>query len=383
MRLILSSVLLGLAWFTATNVAASAAAWLLGRSVIRRPGSSSAGLLLAVRLLPAVASTVFVGAVFLPAHWRFEPVESEESFGVVLAIIAVTGLLLILRALGRAVRAGVAGRRLAAVTRRAASLSDGVAVGGSIRVVDGLPGVSLFGIWRPRILIGTEARGVLTPAELDLAISHEVAHRRSKDNLKRFLIRCAPDLFSWTRVARELEDRWQAAAECEADAHAVRGDSYRAVLLASALVKVARLGRAASASVVGPAAIASAFHVPTLLEMRVRRLVSGGAPPPAGAGATCLVGSDAQRRDIRRRVAARVFRHAPCGHRSHGDVPALIRGPPSHLQRQLAGPNLPSQLGNTRDATNLRAAAQVCCAAVRGNLSGGRPSVNQVNRLRS
>jgi beta-lactamase regulating signal transducer with metallopeptidase domain len=283
-RLILSSVLLGLAWFTAANAAASAAAWLLGRSVIRRPGPSSAGLLLAVRLLPAVASTVFVGAVFLPAHWRFEPVESDESFGVVLAVIAATGLLLMLRALGRAVRAGVAGRRLAAVARRAASLSDGVAVGSSIRVVDGLPGVSLFGIWRPRILIGAEARGVLTAAELDLAISHEVAHRRSKDNLKRFLIRCAPDLFSWTRVARELEERWQAAAECEADAHAVKGDSYRAVLLASALVKVARLGRAASASGVGPAAIASAFHVPTLLEMRVRRLVSGEAPPPAGAG---------------------------------------------------------------------------------------------------
>jgi beta-lactamase regulating signal transducer with metallopeptidase domain len=201
----------------------------------------------------------------------------------VLAVVAATGLLLILRALGHAARAAFAGRRLAAVARRAASLRDGDPVERAIRVVDDLPGVSLFGIWRPRILIGTEARGVLTPAELDLAISHEVAHRRSKDNLKRFLIRCAPDLFFWTRVARDLEDRWQAAAECEADAHAVRGDSYRAVLLASALIKVARLGRTASAPRVG-AAIASAFHVPTLLEMRVRRLVSGGAPPPAGAG---------------------------------------------------------------------------------------------------
>jgi beta-lactamase regulating signal transducer with metallopeptidase domain len=297
-RLILSSVLLGLVWFTATNAAASAAAWLLGRSVIRRPSPSSASLLLAVRLLPAVASSVFVGAVFLPTHWRFEPVESDESFGVVLAAIAAIGLLLILRALGRAVRAGAAGRRLAAVARRAASLPDGEAVDNAIRVIDGLPGVSLFGIWRPRILIGADARGALTPAELDLAISHEVAHRRAKDNLKRLLICCAPDLFSWTRVARELEDRWQGAAECDADAHAVRGDSYRAVLLASALVKVARLGRAASVSGVGSAAISSAFHVPTLLETRVRRLVSGGAPPPAGgqlvwSSATLSVGISA------------------------------------------------------------------------------------------
>lgn len=284
MRLILSSVLLGLVWFTATNALASAAAWLLGRSVMRRPGPSSAGLLLAVRLLPAVASSVFVGAVFLPTHWRFEPAESDESFGVVLALIAATGLCLFLRAVWRAIRAGFAGRRLAAVARRAASLPGGEAAGSAIRVVDGLPGVSLFGIWRPRILVGADARGALTPAELDLAISHEVAHRRAKDNLKRFLICCAPDLFSWTRVARELEDRWQAAAECDADAHAVRGDSDRAVLLASALVKVARLGRAGSLSGIGAAAISSAFHVPTLLEMRVRRLVSGGAPPAAGAG---------------------------------------------------------------------------------------------------
>ena len=53
---------------------------------------------------------------------------------------------------------------------------------------------------------------------------------------------CAPDLFGWTRVARQLEERWQAEAECEADACAVRGDGQRAVMLASALVKVARLG---------------------------------------------------------------------------------------------------------------------------------------------
>ena len=365
MRLVLSSVLLGLVWFTVTSAAASAAAWLLGRSVIRRPGPSSAGLLLAVRLLPAVASGVFVGAVFLPTHWRFEPVESDESFGVVLAVIAATGLFLVLRALWRAVRAGFAGRRLAAVARRAASLPDGDAVESPIRVVDGLRGVSLFGIWRPRILIGADARGALTPAELDLAISHEVAHRRSNDNLKRFLICCAPDLFFWTRVARELEDWWQAAAECDADAHAVRGDNYRAVLLASALVKVARLARAGSVSGVGSAAISSAFHVPTLLEMRVRRLISGGAPPPAGSGR--LVWSSAM---ASVGIAAGLWLLG-FSDTLHSVTEAMVAYLPS--TRSL---NLTPQLGNTRSATKLRAATQVCCAVVRTNPSGERPSIN-------
>ena len=162
--------------------------------------------------------------------------------------------------------------------------------------IGGLPGVSLAGIWRPRILIGSEARSALTPAELDVAISHEVAHQRSQDNLKRFFLYCAPDLFGWTRVARQLEERWQAEAECEADAAAVMGDSERAVVLASALVKVARLGCAGTSHQLSRAGTAgtaawtspwippwkmwSAFHVPTLLEMRVRRLVSSRAVPP-------------------------------------------------------------------------------------------------------
>ena len=58
---------------------------------------------------------------------------------------------------------------------------------------------------------------------------------------------------------------------------------YRAVLLASALVKVARIGHAAGGPGVESAAIVSAFHVPTLLETRVRRLVAGRALPPSGA----------------------------------------------------------------------------------------------------
>ena len=112
MTLLLSSVLLGLMWFAATNAVASLLAWLLGRSVMsglaRARRRQSVQLLLAIRLLPAAASSLFVLAVFLPAHWRFEPLNTEESFGVVLAGTAMLGLLLILHAGWRAVRAAVA-----------------------------------------------------------------------------------------------------------------------------------------------------------------------------------------------------------------------------------------------------------------------------------
>jgi hypothetical protein len=276
-RLILSSVLLGLAWFAAVNAAASLVAWVSGRFLLRRREPLGAGLALGVRLFPAAVSSVFVLAVFLPAHWRLEPAESDESFGIVLGAVAAMGLYLASRALWRAARSGLAGHRFAVLLRRA-----GIPADGDVFELGGLPGVSLAGIWRPRIVIGPGARAALTPAELDLAVAHEVAHRRSRDNFKRFLVHTAPDVFGWTTVARQVEDRWQAEAECEADADAVGGDGDRAVVLASALVKVARLASIADLQTVPPAWTSSAFHVPTLLELRVRRLLAGSLQP-AGA----------------------------------------------------------------------------------------------------
>lgn len=272
MRVALSSALLGLAWFAAINAIASVVAWTIARVVLTWSAPVGATRLLTVRLLPALTSIVFAFLIFLPAHVRFEPAESDESFGVVLSAAALVGLIVLVVAFWRALHASADGRRWAALVAR-----DGrVAESGAVEV-GGLSGVSLSGIWRPKILIGAEARAALTPAELDLAISHEKAHWRSLDNLKRFLIFIAPDLFGWTTVARQLEERWQAESECEADASAVNGDGQRAMLLASALVKVARLACTGDMPV---SAASSAFHVPTLLELRVRQLISGTPRPP-------------------------------------------------------------------------------------------------------
>jgi hypothetical protein len=91
---------------------------------------------------------------------------------------------------------------------------------------------------------------------------------------------CAPDVFGWTAAARTLETRWRAEAENRADISAVAGDARRAMHLASALVKVARLTGRRPEPVQPP--VWSTFHEPALLEARVRRLVAG---PPAAATA--------------------------------------------------------------------------------------------------
>jgi beta-lactamase regulating signal transducer with metallopeptidase domain len=137
-------------------------------------------------------------------------------------------------------------------------------------------GISLVGVFRPRILVADAAARELTSAELDVALAHERAHGHAADNLKRFLMRCAPDVFGETDLARRVEEEWRAASEALADARAVSGDARRALHLASALVKVAR-----SASPWPPASAAAAWsrlHEPPLLELRIHRLVAASAP---------------------------------------------------------------------------------------------------------
>jgi beta-lactamase regulating signal transducer with metallopeptidase domain len=134
-----------------------------------------------------------------------------------------------------------------------------------------LRGIALAGVFRPRVLVGASAREALTAAELDVAIAHELAHQRARDNLVRALMWCVPDFLGLMPAARRLETLWDAEAECLADARAVDGSEARAVCLASALVKVARLAPG-PAHAYAPAW--STFHQAALLETRVRRLVT-------------------------------------------------------------------------------------------------------------
>ena len=275
-----TALVLSLAWFAAANAAASVGAWALvhlldARRLARRPG-----LLLGLRLMPAAVSMLFVSTIFLPAHWRFEPRGVDESFGIGIYALALAGVLVLLRSGRRMAAVAHAGwgLRACAALPRIASHDAGTT---EVYEVQGLVGVSLAGVVRPRILVGPAVRRILTAAEFDAAVAHEMAHHAARDNVKRFAIFCAPDFFGESAAARRLEEQWRAAAEWQADAHAVRGDECRAVNLASALVKVAQIATTAPARLTSPAW--STLHEPPLLEIRVRRLIGGSAPPAGTA----------------------------------------------------------------------------------------------------
>jgi len=237
------SLVLALAWFAAVNASASILSWMLATGLSSRRQREKSRLLLSIRLFPAIASIVFVGALFLSV---------------------------LVRSSARALETLRIGRRLRIGERR--STVDIV----DVHEVDGLKGVSLAGVFRARILIGPSVAHELSSAELEVAVAHELAHRQAFDNLARWAMLCAPDFFGSSRAARRVEQDWHAAAESLADARAVRGDSLRAVHLASALVKVARL--AAQGPAAPPVPAWSTLNDPPLLERRVRRLVTGAVP---------------------------------------------------------------------------------------------------------
>ena len=272
-----TAAVLGLAWFAAANAGLSilslAAAHLFDERVTAN--AWRARRLLAVRLAPACVSAAIAVALFVPAHLWLEPARTDERIGAVPMTLAAAGVLLLLISAYR--MAGAAGRalRLARVTPRR-ELQHGTV---RLLEVPGLRGVALAGLFRPRILIGTRARRVLTPLELDLAVRHEQAHQRAGDNLARAVTHCAPDFFGWFPQARRVERLWEAEAECLADAAAAAGDPVLATRLASALIKVARLASADRTWSLGW----STFHHPALLERRVRLLVSDPRVPPASA----------------------------------------------------------------------------------------------------
>jgi hypothetical protein len=269
MAMAIRSIVLALAWFAAVNATASILSWMLATGLSSTPQREKLRLLLAIRLFPAIASIVFAGAMFLPSHWAFEPRDANETLGLALYGVASAGLLLLVRSTARALAILRTGRRLRIGERRS---TVGIA---DVHEVDGLLGVSLAGVFRTRILIGPSVAFQLSSAELEVAVAHELAHRHAFDNLARWGMLCAPDFFGGCCAARRLEQDWHAAAESLADATAVRGDSIRAVHLASALVKVARLAAGAPAR---PVPAWSTLNDPPLLERRVRRLVTGAVP---------------------------------------------------------------------------------------------------------
>jgi Zn-dependent protease with chaperone function len=267
---------LALAWFLLVNLAMSATvAACAGLITSRRNGAESAAFWFVVRVWPAAAALLFVGIVFVPSYWKYEPRDVVEGFDVTLTALALGAAGLCVAAGARGVgawRSAVRRTRLWMRTARPLAIA-GTRI--SISEIDADPPLmALVGVLRPRLIVTRGLVAALTDEELAASVAHEIGHSRARDNLKRLLMRAAPDVLTSTAAARAIERRWASAAEHRADRVAANDGPVARCALASALVKVARLT---------PTMMTIAEPISTLIDggeivSRVERLLADATP---------------------------------------------------------------------------------------------------------
>lgn len=264
MRVALLAAMVGLGSAAAGYAVCAVIASALSRAAVRR-GSAAA---LAVRLLPTAGALLAAFALVVPAFLIHEPAQADERPGLAALLLASAGLLLAGSLLRRAFRAWRATRLVVDEWERSAQPVTMPSVPApAFGIAHPFPVVAVVGVIRPRLFLARSVLHALTPSELQAVLEHEAAHVRARDNVKRWLMACAPSI-GWRPTALSLERAWEDAAEHDADRGA-RG----ALDLASALVKTARMAPH-GAHLRIPAA---AFHGGGDVARRVQDLV-GGAP---------------------------------------------------------------------------------------------------------
>jgi beta-lactamase regulating signal transducer with metallopeptidase domain len=216
------------------------------------------------------------GAVVLlltmPSFLYLEPHAVEEAIGLGGLAMALCGAGVIVVGFVSAVAAWWrASRFVHACTANSRRLDAGVGVP-AFEVSCAAPALLVSGVYRPRLLVSGRAAELLSPSEMEVAIRHEMAHVRGRDNLKKMVLRfCAFPFLA------ALEREWLMAAEMAADDAAVT-DQRTALDLASALIKIAR------ASAGAPAPELAMSLVPekgARLSVRVQRLLTWQRPVSA------------------------------------------------------------------------------------------------------
>jgi beta-lactamase regulating signal transducer with metallopeptidase domain len=268
-------VCFSLASFFLINSALALIIWLWAPAAIRLGAqlqpSVAARFILALRLLPLSLSVFAVAGLCVPSYLWLEPKGTNEQAGWWCWVLTLLGVLTLIGSLARVCRALSGALRYTRECRqegRELRMQDGP---GSVLVVDrDAPILAVAGVVWPRIVVSSQVLRELSAPQLDAALGHERAHLASRDNLKRLLMLLAPDVSPFCRCFAPLERSWLQFAEWAADDQAVAGDSERSLSLASALLRVARMGSAARL----PGAICFVAD-DTGLSARVHRLLRG------------------------------------------------------------------------------------------------------------
>jgi beta-lactamase regulating signal transducer with metallopeptidase domain len=281
--LLIASV--ALASYAALNFAIS----LVVATVWRRLAANHAGVspaararqLVWLRAWPFAGAAAITLTVIAPAFAIFEPERASEMAGPVVIILAAAALVQIGASLVMAVATLARTRAAARAWLRSAMPLDVDPPAGvpAYAIESPAPIVALVGVFTPQLVAARTVIESCTTEELTAIVAHERGHLHARDNLKRWLMACAPDALRWTPWHQEIVAAWHDAAEDAADDAATRGDERARLDLAALLVKIARLTPEPS----WPAATVSPFVEKAGLDRRVRRLVASADRLPGSS----------------------------------------------------------------------------------------------------
>lgn len=231
----------------------------------------NANLLVALRTSPSVLGFILTAGVVLPVFLAFEPVRDYEPIGPIPIVLAAIGIAIVGASFSVAIRAAFLTRRVKQHwLRSATAVNIDPPAGVPAYVIDApSPVVAVVGVFSPRLVAARTVIEACSSEELAAIVAHERGHLHAHDNLKRWLLTCAPDALRWTTAHTSILSAWRDAAEYAADDVATGGEEVARVDLAALLLKIARL----APSLPSPASV-SPFADEEGLDRRVRRLLT-------------------------------------------------------------------------------------------------------------
>ena len=192
-------------------------------------------ILFLLRIFPLVASAIVTFAFVVPSFQILEPRSADEGLGTMPFLLGLVALFFFAYGTYRVVTAQTRTSRIVARWLEGSVPLNGNSQAITLRSPSYTPPLTLVGLCKPRVLVSDSTLAMLSSGELEIALRHEVAHIRSRDNIKKLIFRFAP-----FPGMKELESAWSQAAELAADDAAVTSLND-AVDLAAALVKLSRL----------------------------------------------------------------------------------------------------------------------------------------------
>jgi hypothetical protein len=203
----------------------------------------AARFLFALRSAPMVVSAFLVAGFCIPSYVWWEPDIAGERVGWICLASALLGISVCAVSLVRSGASIVQTERYLRRWRRESETADGSVESADMLVVQDCAAImAVAGVTHPRLVVSQRVMEALSEEQRAVAIRHETAHRSSRDNLKKLAFLLMPDAVPFCRGLGQIERAWARFIEWSADDEAVDGSQERALSLATALVRVAKLG---------------------------------------------------------------------------------------------------------------------------------------------